>query len=392
MDQTPDLDFYYAIHRHQREDLRRLADAVRTATEADRRGRLRPLAKWARGFSNELRTHHTVEDQVFFPAVVERVPSASRLVEDLDADHHQLDPMIDRLASGIAELADPQVPFEPVHAEMTELTAGLSEFLHRHLDVEDQDLLPLFCRHFSAAEYDALHERAQKSLPKTGLAFAVPWNVEALDEAGKEKILTKAPLSLRLLYRATRRSHSRLVAAAFDTESTKRMRNGGSVSITIAAPSEAIYDVVSDITRTGEWSDETGRVEWSSSDRGAGARFKGWNRVGAFRWTRHCEVLVADRGRTFAFRTIPGKSPTKRDSTMWRFDLTPEAGGTRVVQSYELLKLPPRWFVPVIGRTAPHHFDMRPHMAECLERLRVLVESSAPSTSTSELITARSNA
>src|SRR5262249_9092472 len=89
-----------------------------------------------------------------------------------------------------------------------------------------------------------------------------------------------------------------------------------------------------------------------------------------------CVVLVADRGHSFAFRTIPGKVPSKRDSTLWRFDLTPEGDGTRVVQSYELLKRPLRGVVPIIARTAPHHFDMRPHMAECLERLRVLVESS----------------
>src|SRR5262249_22449828 len=153
--------------------------------------------------------------------------------------------------------------------------------------------------------------------------------------ADKERTLAMAPLPLRLVYHATRRSHERLVAAAFGNDRGddhsddvysgdvyKGMRMGGSVSISIAAPPEAIYDVVADVTRTGEWSGETSRVDWTSSDRGAGAPFKGWNRVGIFRWTRHCEVLVADRGRTFAFRTVPGKSPSKRDSTVWRFELT----------------------------------------------------------------------
>ena len=107
MEPSPDLSNYYAIHRQQRHDLRRLATAVETANEADRKGRLRPLAKWARGFGHELKTHHMVEDEIFFPAVLERVPSASAVIDSLDADHHRLDPMIDRLAPGIAELADP---------------------------------------------------------------------------------------------------------------------------------------------------------------------------------------------------------------------------------------------------------------------------------------------
>jgi len=170
-------------------------------------------------------------------------------------------------------------------------------------------------------------------------------------------------------------------------KSKRQMRTGGSVATTIAAPPEAIYDVVSDVTRTGEWSGETRRVEWTSAGSGVGGRFKGWNRVGFFRWTRHCEVLVADRGHAFAFRTIPGKAPTKRDSTVWRFDLTPDVDGTRVEQSYEIVKAPLRFLVPIFARTVPHHFDMRPHMAECLERLRVLVESS-----TSESTLARSYA
>src|SRR5215510_13955434 len=106
MDATPDLTNYYAIHQQQRKDLQRLATAVETATEADRRGRLRALAKWAQGFSHELKTHHMIEDEIFFPAVLDRVPSAKGLIEGLDADHHRLDPMIDRLAPGIAELAD----------------------------------------------------------------------------------------------------------------------------------------------------------------------------------------------------------------------------------------------------------------------------------------------
>jgi hemerythrin-like domain-containing protein/uncharacterized cupredoxin-like copper-binding protein len=378
METSPDLSNYYAVHRQQREDLRRFAVAVATATEADRRGRLRPLAQWAKGFANELYTHHTVEDEVFFPAVLERVPSAAAVVATLDEDHQGLDPLIERFVARTADLADPRVPFAPIHAQMTELAVTLRDTVVRHLDVEDQDLLPLFYRHFSADEYDELHDRAQKTMPKTGLGFAVPFFVEALDEEGKKKALDTAPLALRLVYRATRRSHLRLVAAAFPTEDNderKRMRTGGSVTTTIAAPPEAIYDIVADVTRTGEWSDETHRVEWTSDARGAGAPFKGWNRSGLVKWTRHCEVLIADRGRTFAFRTIPGKLPSKRDSTTWRFDLVRDGYITRVTQSYEITKLPLRVVRPIIGRTVPHHFDMRPHMAACLDRLRALVES-----------------
>jgi hemerythrin-like domain-containing protein len=215
MDACPDLSTYYSLHRQQRVDLHRFAVAVRTATESDRRGRLRPLARWARGFAGELDIHHKVEDDIFFPALRERVPSADAVLARLDDDHRDLEPRIERLASGAADLANPHVPFAPIHEEMTAVASDLHAFLTRHLDVEDEDLLPLFYRHFNAAEYDALHERAQRLTPKSSLAFAVPWFVAALDDEGRERVRAAAPRSMRLLYRLTRRSHARLVDRAF---------------------------------------------------------------------------------------------------------------------------------------------------------------------------------
>lgn len=152
-------------------------------------------------------------------------------------------------------------------------------------------------------------------------------------------------------------------------------RTSGSVTVSMAAPADRVWGLIADVTRIGEWSPECRRADWMDDASGpaVGARFRGHNRWKLNRWSRVCEVLVAEAGRTFAFRTVPGFGPTA-DSTTWRYDIVPTDGGCEVTQSYEITTPPKRWFGPVIRRLMPHHLDMRPHMAQTLKAIRACAE------------------
>lgn len=153
------------------------------------------------------------------------------------------------------------------------------------------------------------------------------------------------------------------------------IRTSGSVECRVDAPPAAVYAMVSDVTRTGEWSPECRRCEWvDGADRAAvGARFRGWNRSGLVRWSRLCEVVAAEPGRKFAFRTIPDR--LTRDSTTWRYRLTSDGDGTLVTQSYEINRMP-GFPVNLVMRTLlRHHGDMRPQMTETLERIKAIAEA-----------------
>jgi len=81
----------------------------------------------------------------------------------------------------------------------------------------------------------------------------------------------------------------------------------------MSAPPEAIWAVVADVTRVGEWSGECRGCIWveGASEAVAGARFRGTNRRGGFRWTRLNEVVRADRPNELVWRTVPsGPYPT----------------------------------------------------------------------------------
>src|SRR5688572_27069373 len=123
------------------------------------------------------------------------------------------------------------------------------------------------------------------------------------------------------------------------------MREGDlrSVSRVIAADPATVYRLVSDVTRTGEWSPETRSARWIGGAAGpaAGARFRGVNRWRLVIWTRTCVVEEAEPGKRFVFRTLP--KPGVSDSTRWSYEFEDVPGGTRVTESYEILQALPAW-------------------------------------------------
>lgn len=216
MEPTPDLTHFFAIHRKMRIDTRRYVRALETATDADRSGRLRPLSRWAAGFLHELSEHHFVEDEYFFPDMQERVPSSAPILDGLAADHRLVDELLARWPVVARRLVDPNVPFDTARAEALAVGVELRDLLERHLEIEDRDILPLYWRHYSAADYAAVYERAVKNGKKKGLAFVVPWNVACLEGDARRALLDAAPLPLKMVWWVTRGRFARLERAAFD--------------------------------------------------------------------------------------------------------------------------------------------------------------------------------
>jgi len=102
-------------------------------------------------------------------------------------------------------------------------------------------------------------------------------------------------------------------------------------SVVVATSPEALYDLVSDVTRTGEWSPVCRACWW---DEGASGRvgdwFTGRNEVPGRTWETRSQVVAADRGREFAW-VVGGKL------VRWAFVLTPVAEGTRLTETWEFL-------------------------------------------------------
>lgn len=112
-----------------------------------------------------------------------------------------------------------------------------------------------------------------------------------------------------------------------------------STEVTIAASAGDIFDWLSDLPRMARFSPECQRCEWVTAPPGeVGATFRGYNRLGPYRWWTQGWVTTADRPRAFAFRTSAGFEPRDYPVTEWSYALEAVAGGTRVKQRVTLLR------------------------------------------------------
>ncbi len=109
------------------------------------------------------------------------------------------------------------------------------------------------------------------------------------------------------------------------------------MTVHFAAPPAEVWELVSDVTRIGEFSPETFEARWLGDASGprAGARFRGHvrrNGRGPVYWTT-CTVTASEPGREFAFAV---NGPGEVVVNTWRYQLTPNGEGTDVTESFEL--------------------------------------------------------
>ena len=116
------------------------------------------------------------------------------------------------------------------------------------------------------------------------------------------------------------------------------MRNGRVEATTRATPDQ-VWAVIADITRVGEWSHECTVGEWLDGAVAAapGIRYRGSNRVGRVRWSRTNEIVEVVENQRLVWRTEPTKMYP--DSTEWQITIEPLPDGSRIVQTFEVLKL-----------------------------------------------------
>jgi hypothetical protein len=144
--------------------------------------------------------------------------------------------------------------------------------------------------------------------------------------------------------------------------------------VVVRATPEAMYGLVADLPRMGDWSPECERVEWTNgaNEAAVGATFVGHNRGGPFkrfRWSRCGRVLIAEPGKEFAFVTEEGG----RESTVWRYRFEAVDGGTKVTEAYEVRWIP-AW-ARIIDIPANRHRELREAMSHTLGQLKTAAEA-----------------
>lgn len=148
----------------------------------------------------------------------------------------------------------------------------------------------------------------------------------------------------------------------------------GSVTVSMAAPADKIWNLIADVRNTGKFSPEVIEAEWLDGATGPAldAKFRGHvrrNEIGPVYWTT-CRVTACEPGREFGFEVLVGDRPANN----WHYRLTPTDCGTDVTESFRLddnvfLKL-----YSVLGGQLRQRRNIR-DMRKTLERIKAVVEA-----------------
>lgn len=108
-----------------------------------------------------------------------------------------------------------------------------------------------------------------------------------------------------------------------------------SAQIDIAAPPQAVWQLVTDINLPANFSSEFNRAEWLDGAQAPalGARFRGHNAHAAIgEWTTDSEVSTLREGECFEWSVLGEDQP----GAVWSFTLEPTENGTRLTQQMQI--------------------------------------------------------
>ncbi len=146
------------------------------------------------------------------------------------------------------------------------------------------------------------------------------------------------------------------------------------VSTIVGAGPKEVFDLVSDVTRTPQWSPQVVGCDWldEATHAAVGTRFAGRNRLKWFRWTNYPVITAVDPARRFAFaRTERGGGTIE-----WYWRLAPAADGTEVTLGYVVLRPVPvmlHLILRLFFGVRDLHADLHQNMTASLDRLPAIL-------------------
>lgn len=196
------------IHSYYRRELRLAPGVIRAVADGDTR-RAGVVAAHLDLVARHLHGHHTLEDRMLWPLLLERVPEELAPIVHLMESQHQV---VDRLQD---EIADVLVTWQSQaraadRDRLAELHDELYVNLVEHLDAEEQRLLPIAARALTQAEWDEMGEEGRNGTPRKELAITFGMFAYDGDPAVLAALLAKAPAPVRwLVPRLARRAFRR---------------------------------------------------------------------------------------------------------------------------------------------------------------------------------------
>jgi len=167
-------------HHAFRRDIARFASALEKIANGDASRADAVREEW-HNYRGALHGHHEMEDTRIFPHVKSQAAALASTIDQLSADHRQIDPLLERGDRGFAELPKTELAASVV--------AELSALLAPHLATEEAQVIP-FLR--AAKEFPSPQDDAEAELYASGFA----WSSHGVAPQVLEQVFAMLPGSL----------------------------------------------------------------------------------------------------------------------------------------------------------------------------------------------------
>ncbi len=207
-DRPIDTSVMATIHSFFRREVRLAGGVVRRVADGDVR-RAAVVAEHLDFVERTLHEHHTGEDELLWPLLLDRVPEElAPIVRLMEAQHEK----VDALLTAIGELR-PRWAARAAAGDRDRLADLFDELyvhLAEHLDAEEERLLPIAARAVTQAEWDELGERGRTRTRRSELSLALGMFQYEGDPAVIAQMLAEAPAPVRwIVPRLSRRAFRR---------------------------------------------------------------------------------------------------------------------------------------------------------------------------------------
>jgi hypothetical protein len=191
-----DVRDMYVVHRAFRREFGLVPDLVRGVRQGDT-ARSAVVAEHLGLLLAGLHMHHTGEDEVLWPLLLERAAPATDLVRTMQEQHEAVDTTTERVQALSAEW---RTTASAVRGEqLARLVEEFRDALVEHLDLEEREILPLSARHVTAVEWDSLGEHGVEVMTRAQLPLMFGAGLEEASDEERRMMLAKLPLPVRLL-------------------------------------------------------------------------------------------------------------------------------------------------------------------------------------------------
>ena len=194
----PDTSEMVVVHNVFRRLFGDLPGLLRAAPDADT-ARAAVLCDAVDELTGGLHHHHTTEDELLWPLLLDRVELERSFVLRAEEQHERVHELIELVHLQVAPFREHAraADRDALATTLTELDTALRE----HMADEERDILPLVETHLTVGEWEAMAERARSGIPKDRLLVQLGWILDGLSPDERRAFLRNMPFAARLAWR-----------------------------------------------------------------------------------------------------------------------------------------------------------------------------------------------